>query len=1054
MRFRLHKRCFSFSANPVWPAFTGKTRYCSGVINTLADCCLIFFSQVVIFYSCRDLIVLISQIYFLTKVSMPVMKRIFTLIFIVFITFDLKAQNPVGIAQLVNFSKLNYKGGNQNWDIQQDSQGVMYFANNEGLLTYNGESWKIYQTPNKTVVRSVQIDTDGKIYIGAQDEIGYFYPDGRGVLKYTSLKSLIPPVSRSFNDVWKVVIGNGKVFFRSTREIFVLDKGKISSYSSYPGWLFMGRAGGRMFAQENITELVEFRENSWKPVCRFPGQTIITAITAYSKDTLLVATLKDGLYLLVNHQLIRKKTGLDNVFSSIRVNTLEQINDRLYAIGSGFNGCYVMDHDGRVIQSYSDKESLQKNNVRSLFLDQNKNIWLGLDDGISFIAYNNAIKQIYTDINRQPSTYSVHVFNRQLYIGTSDAVFYLPLSAKITDLSMNTGIFKEIPDTKGQVWNLSEVNNHLLLGNEDGAFEITGNSLKEIFTFPGTWLFKNLDPGRDSAPVLAGTYEGIRLLNYKDGSFRPQVHYPGITESLRFLSIDYARNTVWASHPYKGVYRMELSPDRQKILSQVLYTRQDGLPGTLHNYVYKIKGRNIVATEKGIYEFDYTKNRFFLSPFFEPLFGQQELQYLNEDKDGNIWFIGNKRVGVIDFSKQSAGKTFTTVYFPELTAKVLAGFENIYPYDKQNIFVGSSKGVFHINYEQYLKNTSRINVILGQVRATGDRDSLVFGGYFTHNGLIQNAQARDAVLEFSSTFNSFNFEFSSTLFEQHSNIEYSYRLEGFDDKWSAWNARNEKDYTNLGSGTYTFRVKARNNLGSESPAITYTFVIRPAWYLTWYSLSFYTLVVLVSLYLFYQVQQQKHQRKEADLIYVHKLELEHIENEVTSLKNEKLETEVNHKNKELATATMHLVQRGKLLSQIKDGLLPLTKEEGAGSSQAELLKVLKLINEAERNDSDWDSFAIHFDQIHSDYLKQLKAKFPDLTATDLKMCAYLKINLTSKEIAQLMSITIRSVEVSRYRLRKKLNIESSMNLFDFLVKETSGEQQQYLLTGKIPAEVH
>jgi hypothetical protein len=195
-------------------------------------------------------------------------------------------------------------------------------------------------------------------------------------------------------------------------------------------------------------------------------------------------------------------------------------------------------------------------------------------------------------------------------------------------------------------------------------------------------------------------------------------------------------------------------------------------------------------------------------------------------------------------------------------------------------------------------------------------------------------------------------------------------------------------------------------------------------------------MLLGVIYFIIKLQQEKHKKAEIHLKYIHKLELEHNENEIVALRNEKLETEVNFKNKELATTTMHLVQRGKLLGKIKEGLM-LIKDADLVNKHEELIKVLKLINEAERSDLDWDHFAIHFDQVHSNFLTKLKTKFPDLSANDLKMCAYLKMNLSSKEIAQLLSITIRAVEVSRYRLRKKLNLPQTINLFDYIIQETS-----------------
>ncbi len=103
----------------------------------------------------------------------------------------------------------------------------------------------------------------------------------------------------------------------------------------------------------------------------------------------------------------------------------------------------------------------------------------------------------------------------------------------------------------------------------------------------------------------------------------------------------------------------------------------------------------------------------------------------------------------------------------------------------------------------------------------------------------------------------------------------------------------------------------------------------------------------------------------------------------------------------------------------------------------EFKKIMSLLNDAERADADWEQFAVHFDHVHSNFLTKLKERIPNLSANDLKLCAYLKMNLSSKEIAQLMSITLRAVEVSRYRLRKKLEVSSDTNLFDYLIEITS-----------------
>lgn len=503
------------------------------------------------------------------------------------------------------------------------------------------------------------------------------------------------------------------------------------------------------------------------------------------------------------------------------------------------------------------------------------------------------------------------------------------------------------------------------------------------------------------------------------------------------MAYDSNNNIVWASHPYRGVFKLSLSADHKKIIKRELLTVKDGLPSTLGNYLFHIKNRMVVATLKGIYEYNDNTHKFQKSAFFAPYTNNTGIHYLNEDRAGNVWFVTDKKLGVIDFSTNKSQPSI--VYFPELTSKLVSGFEHIYPFNQENIFVGANKGIYHINFSKYRQQSKDLNVLLTQVKVFDEKDSVVYGGFKTQN--INNKQVTGQI-KLPYDLNSLQFEFSSTLFEQQNTIEFSYQLSGFDKGWSAWSTKAEKEYTNLPAGTYTFKVKARNNLGNESKAVERIIVIDAAWYQSWW---FYTLLIILaagSMYLLIKRQQKQHIKEQEKLKYLHQLELEHNEREIMKLQNEKLVADVGYKNKELASTTMHLVQRGKLLAKIKEELIPLVNSD-KGDKAMEFKRVIRLLNEAERNDGDWEQFAMHFDSIHSNFLTRLKERFPDLSSNDLKLCAYLKMNLTSKEIAQLMSITIKAVEVSRYRLRKKMHIPSDMPLFDYLIKAINYHPQEH-----------
>jgi DNA-binding CsgD family transcriptional regulator len=268
-----------------------------------------------------------------------------------------------------------------------------------------------------------------------------------------------------------------------------------------------------------------------------------------------------------------------------------------------------------------------------------------------------------------------------------------------------------------------------------------------------------------------------------------------------------------------------------------------------------------------------------------------------------------------------------------------------------------------------------------------------------------------------------------------------------DNSWSEWGRKTEKDYTNLPPGEYTFEIRARSNLGNESPVSSYTFQVLPPWYRSWWAFSIYGLLFFALVYGLYRrqqkkfiQQQQKHEEEQKRLLYLHQLELEQSEKEIVKLRNEKLVTEIDHKNQELASTAMHLVQKGELITKIKEELTKI-KRTPTGNNEAtdELNKLVRILRDEDKIDQGWEQFAFHFDRVHSDFLSVLKQLYPQLTSNELKLCAYLRMNLSTKEIAQLMNISVRGVEISRYRLRKKLTLPTETNLFQFLINIKSSK---------------
>jgi len=265
-------------------------------------------------------------------------------------------------------------------------------------------------------------------------------------------------------------------------------------------------------------------------------------------------------------------------------------------------------------------------------------------------------------------------------------------------------------------------------------------------------------------------------------------------------------------------------------------------------------------------------------------------------------------------------------------------------------------------------------------------------------------------------------------------------LQGYDDEWSEWTKRTDKEYTNLPPGSYTFLVKVRSNLGNESAASSFAFKLLPPWYKTVLAKLFYILLLAAIIYAIYkwqkvkfEKQQAKYEEEQRKLLYIHELERNKTESELIALRNAKLEAEINFKNSELASSAMHLVKKGEVILKSKTHLTQLMRGLDNPEAITELKKMIRTLSEDDNLDKEWENFARHFDQVHSSFLFHLKEKHPGITPNELKLSAYLRMNLSTKEIAQLMNISVRGVEISRYRLRKKLQIPTEVSLFDYLM---------------------
>jgi DNA-binding CsgD family transcriptional regulator len=941
----------------------------------------------------------------------------------------------LGIPPVWNFSKKTYKAGTQNWDAAQDSRGVMYFANNGGLLCYDGSNWTCLPVRNKTVVRSVAINPEGRIFVGAQSDFGYFFPEKNGQLTYHSLVDLLPVDKRNFEDVWDIVFSNNEVFFRTNRQVFQYNGQEIKTHETGGELMALFSTSKGLILQQNWQELMLFENNAFKPIFNIPTlRSALTGAMPWQGDTLLFSSLKNGLFYFKNNQIGAWKTQNDAFLQEKRIYAAIVLPDGKLGLGTSLDGLVVLDEKRRIFRHLDNKNGLQNNNILCVFSDKSGNLWLGLDSGIDCAVLYSPFSSILPDGELKGTGYSAAVFEQQLYLGVSNGVYRADWRQFYDPEKVH--LFEKIKATDGQVWSLNVLENELLLGHHEGAFSLNTNGTTQLSSEPGAWTFVPLSANY----LLGGTYNGLVLYKKVGQKWVFDQKLQGLNESCRIMVKD-ENGAIWVAHPYRGLYRIEWSESQKSEIKVTFFNAKNGLPSDLNNFVFQIAGKAVFATEKGILRFDKSSASFVSDADFNTLLGKSgQVRLLREDTKGNIWYVSEREVGVLMVDDFGLKKSVKKKVFPELSEKLVAGFEFIYPVDAENVFFGAEQGFIHYNAAVGMASDTVLQVVLSNISASGTQDTVLFqGSFFDGNGL-RNAQNTEDLPVLEAGDNNLRFAYSATDYKDPGFLQYHSRLLGLSGDWSEWSAESVRNFTNLSPGKYTFEVQALRKDGRESAILSYSFRIRPPWYASTLAMVLYG-ISLVSLFLGFLFGQQRkfesekgqltaqHEQKEAETLR----EVERSKAALIETQNANLEAEISFKTQELASSTMHLVQKGEILLTVQEHLNSILAKQSSPEIKKEIQQLLNLLNFDAQLDADWEQFAFHFDKVHVDFLKRLRDLYPQLGANDYKLSAYLRMNLTTKEIAPLMNISVRGVEASRYRLRKKLDLANDANLTEFMM---------------------
>jgi DNA-binding CsgD family transcriptional regulator len=904
---------------------------------------------------------------------------------------------PNGVPSINSFDAEKYKASISNWEIVEEENGFIYVANNDGVLQYNGFEWSIIELPNKSIVRSISRDGQGGIVAGGQDEVGIFSMSPTGAYNFESFRNYIPTHLLPLEDVWDIEYFNSKIYFRSKDRIYIVGKSECNIIETGSPLIKLQLVDDQLYFADSKNGIYSIEGDKAIPQALsniFQGLKEVS-ILGFNNEILVLSP--ESIYKIDNGKLVKISSLVGQFIEENKLSCGISVNGKL-VLGTEFGGVCILNNDFKLEQVISIKEGLQTNFINAVTSDKNQNIWLATAHGIDCIYLNDKEFRIYPDQNLKGSLFDMIDFDGKMYYATNNGLYVQDYTLE----GPQSQTFQLVPGSKGQVWGLDIIDGELMVAHDNGAFILKQGRLDQISKSKGAWKFVL---SHDPNYLYVGTYFGVELYQKSNGEWSFLRVLEGFNESSR-LMVKGSGRSLWISHPYRGVYRLELSSD-YTISEVVHYTDKKGLPSDKLNYIFEVGDQLLVAAELGVYTYNSKEDRFVQDDWINQYIPvNQNIRHLQKDAFGRLWYVSNTEVAFIHHDKKH--------FVPELLGNFVGGFEHLYVYDSTTVFACSDQGVVGVDLSSRpALQEGRINLIS-------------ITAYNKEEQLQEQLDVNSQETELPYLKNDLHFVFASSLYAP--DVEFAYRIDK-DKEWTPWTKNQEYELFNLRDGTYNLQVKSRSSSFTDSAPFTYNFTILPPWYRSNWAYFLYSILVIVSFWMLLLIPKRQYQKNEAILIS----EKEKSEAEVERLKNEQLLNEIEHQNAELASSTLHLVQKNTVLNKVRSDIETVRKNAKDPIVRKELKQVLSVLTDDTRLEDDWDNFSIHFDKVHADFLKRLKKDYPKLSPKDQKLAAYLRMNLSSKEIAPLLNISVRGVEISRYRLRKKLELDTGTNLSEWMI---------------------
>ena len=798
-----------------------------------------------------------------------------------------------GLPMLQNFDAADYGAHSQNFAVLQNEKGILFVANTAGILEYDGISWRLITTANATMVRSLAMGKDGKVYVGTRGEIGYLEPDSIGYHQFVSLVGEIPIEYRGFKDVWHVFQVDGGMAFVADENIFFWRSGKIEVLVAGGRITEAFMINGELAVQLKDKGLYKIKGNGLRPMGASANGENDFRFAADFQGKTWIGSERSGLFSWENNQLRKTHFPIDSLLRRASVNCALVLPNDLIAIGTRQAGIVILNKQGKVVQWINRQSGLNDNFIRNLALDREGGVWVALENGLARFSVNSPIS-IYDDkLGLEGAVHQIQRHLGTLFFATSAGLFRQQINpAQQLDMSRNPRLitYEPVADIPFACYQLLSTPRGLLVASAGGVFLYNGSTqrLSDDYTFC-------IYPDDQQNRYFTGGLNSFSAFQFQNGEWTLQEALRGLTSEVTGILKD-PEGKIWFQTLSQGLYRQ--SDPQAAELSFVRYdTATGGLPAMENNALHVVEGQLLATTTKGVLKFDTSKETFVVNEDQWSIDPGHWFGILKLGQNGRLFTVEGNGTNLAYHVMSDSG--YTTVRTPFLP---IAEFDcrNIFEDTDGAMWFGGPDGAIRFGSTTGKDYDLPFQSLIREIYLK--QDSLLFAGNTTGDSTSQSIESYIGKLVLQPNENFIGFRFAALSFESGKPLEFQYKLEGFDENWSLWTTATYKEYTNLDNGSYTFKVRARNVYGQVSETSSFEFKILQPWYEKWWAMIIYLALFGLLVYVVVRIRsiqlEKEKKRLEKEIeertaeVREQKEEIE-TQSEVLSAKNRELE-KINH----------------------------------------------------------------------------------------------------------------------------------------------------------------